>query len=154
MSTIIIKLSTIIKIFLLQIVFFILMFCIKFIFYPKNDIELERVFYTLSDLEVILEMILFFGLSFGMCIYILKSNKMICVSCLAGLSLCFLFEMSKYIEYLLGFLPNYGDVPIIASILLSLIATSLYMGILYLMCLLWKKIRPLFKNKNQGISRN
>ena len=129
------------KIILLQAVFFILLVSFKPIFHTRCDVGVERVFYFQSNIEVILGFFLLLGLSFGMCRYILKSNKMINTSLFASLSLCFLFEISKYIEHLIGFLPHYGDVPLIISIPLSLVAAFVYISILYLICLFWKKIK-------------
>ena len=136
----------IIQVFLSQVVFFILLFCIKFIYYPQDYIGVERFFYVQSDIEITLEILFLLGLSLGMCYYILKSNNMINSSIWMGLSLCFLFEISKYVEHLLGFLPNYGDVPIIISILLSFVVISLYMSVLYVICLFLKKIKCRIKN--------
>jgi hypothetical protein len=126
---------------LVQIVFFILWLCLKPIFHTRADVGVERVFYVQSNLEITLEIILLLGLSFVMCKYILKSNSMILASLYMGLSLFILFEISKYVEHLLGFLPNYGkDMPIIISSSLSLVATLLYMSVLYVICLLLKKV--------------
>ena len=128
------------KIILFQVFFFIFLFCIKFFFHSRCDVELERVFYIQSGIEVKLEILLLLGLSFGMCSNILKSEKMFHTSLWIGLSLCFLFETSKYIEYRLGFLPNYGDVPIMVSIFLSIVTIFIYVCVLYVVCLLLKKI--------------
>jgi len=126
------------KIILLQAVFFILLLCIKFIFHTICGIGTERNFYIQSNIEIILEILLLLGLSFGMCRYILKSDKMIYISLWIWLSLSFLFEISKYVEHLLGFLPHYGDVPILISIALTLVAVAIYVSILYLICLFLK----------------
>jgi len=97
-----------IKIFFLQVIYFSLRLCLKFIFQTRYNVGTERVFYIQSNIEIILEILLLTGLSFGMCRYILKSNKMIYTSLWICLSLVFLFEVSKYIDYLLGFLPHWG----------------------------------------------
>jgi len=117
------------KIILLQTVFFILLFCI------------ERIFYAQSNIKIILGLLLLLGLSFSMCKYILKSNRMILASLGMGLSFWFLFELKILIEYLLGFLPRYTDVPIIFSASLALTGVLVYMSILYLICLFWKKMK-------------
>ena len=130
----------IILVFLFQITFFVLLFCIKIIFQTRSNVGIERVFYIQSSTEIILGVLLFLGLSFVMCKYILKTDNMIHASLWTGLSLFFLFELSKYIEHMLGFLPNYGDVPIIISMFLSLAATLVYMCVLYVICLLLKRI--------------
>jgi hypothetical protein len=129
------------KIILVQIVFFILLLSFKPIFHTRCDVGAERVFYVQSNIEVMLEILLLLGLSFGMCRYMLKSANMIKTSLLAVVTLCFLFELSKYIEHLLGFFPHYGDVPIIFGIFLSLMITIVYTSILYLICLFLKKIK-------------
>lgn len=112
---------------LLQVVFFILLFCI------------ERTFDAHRNIKVVLGLLLVLWISFVMCKYILRSDKMIYTSFLMGLFLCFLFEISKYIKHLFGFLPYYGDVPIVISILISVLAVFVYMSILYAICLLWKR---------------
>jgi len=113
--------------FLLQVVFFIFLFCI------------ERIFDAHRNVKIVLGLLLVLWISFVMCKYILKSDKMIYTSLLMGLSLCFLFEISKYIKHLLGFLPYYSDLPIAISILISLLAVFVYMSVLYVICLLWKR---------------
>lgn len=113
--------------FLLQVIFFILLFCI------------ERTLDTQRSIKMILSLLLVLYFSFAMCKYILKSDKMIYTSFLMGLSLCFLFETFKYIKYLFGFLPYYGDAPIVKAILISILAVFVYMSILYAICLLWKR---------------
>jgi len=130
-----------IKIFFLQVIYFSLRLCLKFIFQTRYNVGTERVFYIQSNIEIILEILLLTGLSFGMCRYILKSNKMIYTSLWICLSLVFLFEVSKYIDYLLGFLPHYGDVPILISITLTLLVTVVYVTILYLLCVMSPNFR-------------
>jgi hypothetical protein len=135
-----IKINLVAKVFLLQVVFFTFLLCLKPIFHFQCDIGAERVFYVQSNIEILLEILLLLGLSFGMCYYLLKSNNMALSSLWLGLSLCFQFEVSKYVEHLLGFLPHYGDVPLSISILLSLVSTFIYMSLLYGICLLLRKI--------------
>ncbi len=110
------------KIILLQVFFLISIFCI-------------RKFINIQDTKEILGVVLLVGLSFGMCRYILKSKKMFCVSLWMGFSLFLLFEVSNLIEYLLGFLPRYNDVPQIIRLPLVLVAILVYMLALYLICL-------------------
>ena len=132
------------KIILLQVVFFTLLLCLKPIFHTRCDVRAERVFYVQSNIEIMLELLLFLVLSFGMCKYILKSDKMVKTAVCAGLSLCFLFELSKYIEHLLGFFPHYGDVPIMFGVFLSLLVALIYMFVLYIICLILKKSFNIF----------
>lgn len=127
-----------IKVVLLQIVYSVLLLCLKPIFHTPC-IGCERVFYVQTNIEIILEIVLFLGLSFSMCYYILKTKKMLIASLLMGLSLWILFEISKYVEYLMGFLPHYGDVPIIVSLILSLMGILIYMSVLYLLCLFLRR---------------
>jgi len=129
-----------IKIILMQIFYFSLQFCLTLIFHTRfnGEFKAERVFITHSDWEIILEIFLLLGLSLGMGRYILKSDRMIHTTFWSGISLFLLFEASKYIEYLLGYLPNYLDVPII-SLLLSFMLIFVYMSVLYVACLLWKR---------------
>ena len=128
----------IIKVFLMQIVYFILQFCLKLVFHTPC-IGCERVYYVQTNTEIILEIVLFLGLTFGMCYHILKTKRMFVSSLLMGFSLWILFELSKYIEYLTGFLPHYGDVPVAFSLILSLVGTTIYMCMLYLICLFMKR---------------
>jgi hypothetical protein len=130
-----------IRIIILQVAFFILLLCLKPIFHTQSAINVERIFYTQGNAEIALEIVLLLGLSFCMCKYISKTKKMFQTSFGMSLSLCLLFEISKYIEYLIGFLPNYGDVPILISILLSYGVIFFYTCLLYFICLLWKKWR-------------
>ena len=119
------------KIILLHVIFFILLFCI------------ERIFHTQSNVKIILGSILLLGLSFCMCRYMLQSDKMIYISLWICLSLSFFFEMSKYIEHKLGYLPRYGDVPIPIGLALTLVVMVAYVSILFLICLFWKKVKSL-----------
>ena len=128
-----------IKIILLQIIYFSLLLCLKFIFHTRCDAGVERVFHIQSNMEVILEILLLLGLSVCMCMYILKSYKMIYTALWICLSLSLLFEASKYIDYLLGYLPHYGDVPILIGIALTIVMMVVYVSILCLICLLWRK---------------
>jgi len=127
------------KVILLQVVYFSLLLCLKFIFYTRCDTSVERFIYVQSDIEVTLEILFLLGLSFGMCRYILKSKKMFCTSLWMGFSLFLLFEVSNLIEYLLGFLPNYNDVPQIIRLPLVLVVILVYMCTLYLICLYLRK---------------
>jgi len=136
----IIKSNFILKVVLLQAGFFTLLLCLKPIFHARSDVGVARVFYIHSKIEIILVIFLFLALSFGMCYYILKSDNMIYAALCMGLSLCFLFEISKYFEHLLGFLPHYGDVPIFISIFLSLAAIFVYMCVLSVICLLLRRL--------------
>ena len=124
----------------MQIAFFILLFCLNPIFHTPC-IGCERKYDEPTWLEVILEAGLFLGLSVGMCYCLLKAERMFVTTLLMGISLCALFELSKYVEYLTGFLPHYGDVPIAASFILSLVGAIIYMSVLYLICLLIKRWR-------------
>lgn len=127
--------NSIIRICLLQTVYFVLMFGLKSIFrIPCADCE--RVFYHQSNLEIILEAALFLGLSVSMCYCVLKARKMFATSILMGLSLWLLFEASKYVDHLVGFLPHYGDVPIMIGMLLSFAVIFIYTGILYTICIM------------------
>jgi len=119
------------KIILVQVIFFILLFCIREIFYYQDEIK------------EILRIILLSGLSFVFCRYILKSEKMFCTSFKIALSLFILFEISTLIERFLGFLPRYTDVPIIISASLAFVGAFVYMFTLYLLCLLWKKVKSI-----------
>ncbi len=112
--------------FLLQVIFFVLLFWI------------ECTFDTQRNIKMTFSLLLVMWFSFVMCKYILKSDKMIYTSFLMGLSLCFLFETFKYIKYLFGFLPYYGDAPIVMTILISILAVFVYMSILFAICLLYK----------------
>lgn len=131
-----------VKVIWLQAVYFILRFCIiTLVFYSQynGNPKPERILHIQSDTEIILELILLLGLSVGMCIYILKSNQMMGTLLLMGASLFILSEASKYIEYLLGFSINHGDMPAAICTLLSLIAIFLYVSILYFICLFLKR---------------
>jgi hypothetical protein len=130
-----------IKVILLQVIYFGLLLCLKFIFHTRCAANIERVIHIQSNMEIILELLLLLGLSFGMCKYILKSNRMMYTSLWMGLSLFFLFQVSILIEYKLGFLPNYGDVPMLIGISLNLLVMLAYVFILYLLCLFWKRIK-------------
>jgi len=116
------------KIILLQTVFFILLFGI------------ERIAYLQGNIKIILGLLLLLGLSLSMCMFLLKSNRMILESLGMGLSFWFLFELKILIEYLSGFLPRYTDVPIIFSASLALAGTLAYISILCLICLFWKRL--------------
>ena len=116
-----------IKVILLQVTFIALIFCIRhYINIPVNTKE-------------ILGIVLLLGFSFGMCRYILKSKGMLLTSFLMGISLFVVFEVAKIMEFQLGWLPRYNDVPILISMLLSLVVILAYMCILYLICLFLKK---------------
>ena len=128
-----------IKVFLMQIVYFILRFCLNPIFHTPC-MGCERDYYVQTNMETILEIVLFSGLTFGMCYYLLKAERMFVTSFLMGFTLWILFELSKYIEYSTGFLPHYGDVPVAIGFILSLVGTTIYMGMLYLVCLLIKRL--------------
>ena len=122
----------------MQIVYFILRFCLKLVFHTPC-IGCERVYYVQTNIEIILEIVLFGGFTFGMCYYILKAKRMFATSLLMGFTLWILFELLKFIEYLTGFLPHYGDVPVAFSLILSLVGTTIYMSMLYLICLFIKR---------------
>jgi len=124
------KANIIAKILLLQVCFLFLEFCIR---------RLGIILSIHSDVKWLLGIILLLGFSFGLCKYILKSEKMFRFSLLIGLSFFVLFEIFKYIEFISGILPRYGrDVPIIISASLSLVAILIYVTILYVVCLMWK----------------
>ena len=127
-----------IRVFVIQMVYFVLRFCLKPIFHVPC-VGCERVYYVQTDIEIALEIVLFLGLTFGMCYHILKTKRMFVTSLLMGFSLWILFELSKYIEYSTGFLPHYGDVPVAISFILSLVGTIVYMSVLYLICLFVKR---------------
>ena len=136
MSMLIIKLN--IKVLVIQIIYFTLRFCLKPMFHTPC-IDCERVFYVQTKTEIILEIILFLGLTVSMCYHILKTRIMYVMSFQIGLSFFVLFELSKYIEYMTGFLPHYGDIPIVISLILSLVVTTIYACILYFICLLIRR---------------
>jgi hypothetical protein len=129
------------KIIIAEIVFFVLLFFLKFIFCTQCDEGVERVFYIQSSIEILLKLLLLLLLSVVLCCFILKSRRMIYTSFWIALSLCFLFEISKYIKHLFGFLPYYGDVPLSISILLSFVTAFIYAFIMCLLCLFIKKIK-------------
>lgn len=128
-----------IRICLLQTVYFVLMFGLKYIFHSPCA-DCERVFYIQSNVEIILEGALLLGLTVSMCYYVLKAKKMFATSIFMGLSLWLLFEASKYIAHLAGFFPHYGDVPIMISMILSFAAIFIYTCILYTICICLKKV--------------
>lgn len=63
-----------IRICLLQTVYFVLMFGLKYIFHSPCA-DCERVFYIQSNVEIILEGALLLGLTVSMCYYVLKAKK-------------------------------------------------------------------------------
>lgn len=138
----------IIKIFWVQIFYFVLQFCLKPMFHTPCH-GCERVFYVQSNMEIILEIALFLGLSVGMCYFILKTKRMIVTSFLMGIPLWVLFELTKYIEYLTGYLPHYGDVPVVIGFVLSLVVMAAYMGMLYLTCVFIKRVILILKRRNK-----
>jgi len=117
------------KIILFQGVFFILLFCIREFFYYQDVIK------------EILRIILLLGLSFFFCRNILKSEKMFQTSFKIALIFFLLFQISLFLEYLLGYRPHYGDVPVIISASLALVGAISYLSILFLLCLLWRRIK-------------
>ncbi len=60
------------------------------------------------------------------------------------ISLLIIFELFKFMEFSLGFLPKYGEVPFIWSILLSLVVFSMYVMGLYLVQRLFLKMSRYF----------
>jgi hypothetical protein len=129
------------KILITQAIFFISLSLINFIFYPKSEIGVERLFIPPNKIQELLELFLLLGVSFLMCRFILESPRMLRTSLGIGLSLWILFEISKCLEHLLGFLPNYLDVPIIITISISLLAICVYVSVLYLICFVIKTIK-------------
>ncbi|MCL2414943.1 MAG: hypothetical protein FWC94_06820 [Bacteroidales bacterium] len=130
------------KIILLQIFFFILLLCVKFISRILNDVgEVDYLLYLHSNIEIVFGGLLLLGLSFGICRYILKSDKMLTTFFWITLSMYFLFLVFEYVEAVL-FLPLY-NAPMISHHLLSLVATFVYMCVLYVICLFWRKKSPL-----------
>jgi len=113
------------NIILLQVIFFILLFCIREIFYYQDVIK------------EVLRMILLSGLSFFFCRYILKSKKMFWTSLIMAFSLFILFEITTFIEHFLGFRPYEYDLLMI-SIPLAFAGAIVYTSILYLICLFLK----------------
>jgi len=135
------------KIILLQIAFFTLLLCVKFISRILNDVgEVEYFLYIHGSMEIILGLFLLLGLSFGVCRYVLELNKILSTFLWITLSQFLLFLGFEYIEALL-LLPHY-DAPMISHHLLSLVATLVYMCVLYTICLLWKKNRKELYGKN------
>jgi len=131
------------KIMLLQTVFFTLLLCIKFITRVLcNAGEVEYFYYIHSTVEIVFGILLLSGLFFGTCRYILKSKKMLITSLLMTLSLYLLYSIFEYIEALL-FLPYY-NVPMISNPFHSLVASVVYMCVLYVICLFWRR----YKNCN------
>ena len=131
------------NVILIQLLFCGLLFCLSGIFhtlYVGNSYPTPIV-YPQSDLKMLIELVLLVGLSWGMCRAILKSNQKLHTALWSAVSLFILFELTKYLEYTCGYLPNYTDLPILFSLLFSFTAILIYTAILYLICLLWTKLR-------------
>lgn len=131
------------NVILIQLLFCGLLFCLSLIFYALyvGNSHPEPIFYPQSDLKMLIELVLLVGLSWGMCRAILKSNQKLHTALWSAVSLFILFELTKYLEYTCGYLPNYTDLPILFSLLFSFTAILIYTAILYLICLLWTKLR-------------
>ena len=127
---------------ILQLLYFVLRFGLTSIFHTRciSDPKAERIFISYSNGEILLKIALLMGLSWGMGRYILQSDRMVRTTLWSGMSLFLLFEASKYMEYWLGYLPTYFDAPVL-GLLFSFLAVCIYMGMLYVTCLLWKRIR-------------
>lgn len=131
------------NVILIQLLFCGLLFCLSLIFHTLyvGNSHPEPIFYPQSDLKMLIELVLLVGLSWGMCRAILKSNQKLHTALWSAVSLFILFELTKYLEYACGYLPNYTDLPILFSLLFSFTAILIYTAILYLICLLWTKLR-------------
>lgn len=130
------------RIVILQLLYFVLRFGLTSIFHTRciSGPKAERIFISYSNGEILLKIALLMGLSWGMGRYILQSGRMVRTTLWSGMSLFLLFEASKYMEYWLGYLPTYFDAPVL-GLLFSFLAVWIYMGMLYVACLLWKRIQ-------------
>jgi len=113
------------RLFLLQILFFIIFFCL-------NSYLLRTESVTLLLLSLIV-------LSLLICRYMLLSQKMFQTAIFSAVSCSILALLMGFVGYILGVNPMFVDVPFIIAFTLILIFFLLHSGFLYLICRIIKK---------------
>ena len=113
------------RLFLLQILFFIIFFCLNS--------------YLLHKESVILLLLSFIVLSLLICRYLLISRKMFQTAIFSALNCSIIASLIGFVGYILGLNPMFVDVPFIIAFAFILIFFLLHAGLLYFICLIIKK---------------
>jgi hypothetical protein len=119
----------ILKLLVLQILFFTFFSLLTHVL--KDNNLLRRFLY----------LILIISVTTYLSIFIYNAGTVLKPFFINLFSLFFFFELMKYIEFLLGFLPRYNDVPFLIRYTFSFICIAIYVGIITLICFLFRNYR-------------